>query len=302
MVNYNDLSIRLVLSIGAAHIMTAFNESEHFFEIVVTSSYLRGFMVSFIIALLVINYIYLVTTRLDRLYNWVEHTFIRFIWQLLLGFAIPALIVFLFVALFLTFYDINIFNTVYLPQDYPLVLLMLLVINLYYFGLYHFLMVKKPIAIVVSPEDQTEIYPVPDSSNQEFALNQEPVYKEILMITTPLETFPVNTDDVAYVFRINDNVFIRLKAMQHLNEAYEVNYSLKDLEILLDPSKFFRINRQMIVNFYCVSSFRPETSKTLMLTLNPELYLTKKDIPSEYQKLLVVSETKTPRFKLWMDR
>jgi len=301
-VHYNDLSIRLVLGIAAAHIMTAFNESEHFFEIVVTSSYLRGFLASLIIAFLVINYIYYVTTKLDRLYNWVDNTFIRFVWQVLLGFAVPALVVFLFVALFLTLYGINIFNTVYLPQDYPLALLMLVVINLYYFGLYHFLTVKKPLEVVVAPDDQTEISAEPSSSFQEVSLNTEPVYKEMIMITTPLKTFPVNTDDVAYVFRLNDNVFILLKTMQHLNEAYQVSYSLKDLETLLDPSKFFRINRQMIVNFYCVSSFRPESAKTLMLTVSPELYPIEKDVPLEHQKLLVVSETKTPRFKLWMDR
>lgn len=299
-VNYNDLSIRIVLSVAAAHIMTSYNEPEGFFEMVLTSSYLRGFVGGFVIAFLTINYVYQLTLRLDQKYEWHRQTFSRFFWQLLLGLCVPAIIVFLLVALFFSIYRINIFETEYLSQDYPLVLLMLLVINLYYFGLYHFLILKSPVGVQpdISENGTAESQPISATIQKE----DEPTYKETIIITTPLKTFPIHTDEIAYIFRLSDGVFLRLKAMKDMSESYQTNYSLKDLEALLDPSKFFRINRQMIICYQSVAAFRNETAKTLLLTLDPEPYPIDKDTPPEHQKLMVVSETRTPRFKLWIDR
>src|SRR5690606_22720075 len=144
----------------------------------------------------------------------------------------------------------------------------------------------------------TDMKPAPEKE----IVTVEPIYKETLIITTALKTFPVRTDDIVYIFRINDGVFIRLLAMKDLAESYPVNYSLKDLEALLDPALFFRINRQMIVSRSSVDSFRNESPKTLFLSLIPKLFSDDKNIPAEYIKLPVVSETKTPRFKIWMNR
>lgn len=288
-VRYNDLPIRIFLAVIAAHIMTIYNEQDSFFEALFTISYLRGFIASFVMAYVVLWYIYYITTRLDRRYDWHSQTLIRFILQACIGFIAPAIIAFLLVALFLSIYDINILNTVYLKQDYPLVLLMLLAANLYYFGLYSFLIARPVIA--VSSEEAGQQEPPADH-----------VYRETIIITTTLKIFPVNTDDIAYIFRMGDGVFIRLRDMKDIKESYRANYSLKDLEALLDPSKFFRINRQMTVHFQSVVSFRQETSKTLLLTLDPEMYPVHADIPPEHIKLTVVSENRTPKFKLWMKR
>lgn len=288
-VRYNDLPIRIFLAVIAAHIMTIYNEHDGFFEALFTISYLRGFIASLVMAYMMLWYIYYITTRLDRRYDWHNHTLIRFILQACIGFIAPAIIVFLLVALFLWMYGIKILDTVYLEQDYPLVLLMLLAANLYYFGLYSFL-VARPVIAVSSAE----------------AAPQEPLaehtYRETIIITTTLETFPVNTDDIAYIFRMGDGVFIRLRDMKDIKESYQTNYSLKDFEALLDPSKFFRINRQMTVHFQSVVSFRQETAKTLLLTLDPEMYPVRSDIPPEHIKLTVVSENRTPKFRLWMKR
>lgn len=304
-IKYHDSGIRIVLSILAAHVMTAYNEPEGFFKIILSPSYLRGFIASFVIALLIIQLIYFITVKLNKIYIWHEQPLLRFLWQLLLGFIAPAVAVFLLVALFFRIYGINVFHTEYISQDYPLVLLMLLCINLYYFGLHYFLLTAKhteepqdsiapsstePVTNITTPAPEQEIPMV------------EPLYKETLIITTALKTFPVRTDDIVYIFRINDGVFIRLISMKDISESYPVNYSLKELEALLDPALFFRINRQMIVSRNSVDSFRNESPKTLFLTLTPELFSDAKNTPEEYKKLPIVSETKTPRFKVWMSR
>jgi len=296
-VKYNDTGIRVVLSLIAAHIMSSYNEVEGFFELVFTISYIRGFLVSFVIAFIILTYIYSITVRLDRLFDWHNNTFQRFIWQVILGIAAPALIVFALVALFLWLYDINIFRTKYLDQDYPLVLLMLLIVNLYYFGLYCFLITKMKVKYSLSQAEIEDPQAIPQNA-PEYQLP----FKETIIINTPLKTFPIKTDEIAYIFRLSDGVFIRLQSMVNLNESYPTNYSLKDLESLLDPSKFFRINRQMIVSYRSVISFQSETPKTLSLNLYPELYPVDRDIPAGHEKLTIVSENRSPSFKLWMER
>lgn len=299
-VRYNDGGMRFVLSIIAAHIMVAYNEPESFFKIIFTMSYIRGFVASFVMSFVIINYIYLVTLKLDKKYDWHYHIFIRFIWQVLCGIILPSVLIFLLVTLFFKIYGIDIFKTEYLQQDYPLVLLMLLVVNLYYFGLYHF-HIGRTLALERTAAPDIENI-VSQPANLQIPAEDQPNYKETIIINTLLETFPINTDDIAYIFRINDGVFIRLKNMKDLNHSYQTSYSLKELETFLNTSKFFRINRQMIVNFQAVASFRPETAKTLSLTLVPELHTPDQEIPVEEQKLAIVSESRTPRFKLWMDR
>lgn len=58
----------------------------------------------------------------------------------------------------------------------------------------------------------------------------------------------------------------------------------------------------MIVNFHSVVTFRPETAKTILLTLNSALCSPLENVPIENFKWTIVSETRTQRFKLWMDR
>src|SRR5690606_32021692 len=171
-IKYSDSGIRIVLSILAAHIMTVYNEPEGFFKIILSPSYLRGFIASFVIALLIIQLIYFITVRLNKVYIWHEQPLLRFLWQLLLGFLTPAVAVFLLVALFFRIYSIDVFHTEYISQDYPLVLLMLLCINLYYFGLHYFLLTAKhteqpheatvlpgtdPVTCITTPAPEKEI-------------------------------------------------------------------------------------------------------------------------------------------------
>lgn len=295
-VQYKDFGIRLVLSLVAAHVMTAYNEPESFFEVVATESYRRGFIASFVMAFLIVNFIYYITIRLDRLYTWHKQTFLRFLWQVLLGIVAPALLACILVALFFRMYGINIFDTEYLLQDYPLVILMLLMINLYYFALYYYIIATQRVDTVVEVETEDNL------GNAQTLLSDEPTYKETIIINTTLKTFPINTDDIAYIYRVSDEVFIRLKSMEYLSESFTVSYSLKELETMLDPVKFFRINRKMIVHFQSITSFHNETPKSLLLSLTPALYNENGKIPFEYAKLPVVSENRTPRFKEWMNR
>ena len=73
---------------------------------------------------------------------------------------------------------------------------------------------------------------------------------------------------------------------------YGVDYSLEQLQTMLDPLKFFRINRECIVNLEAISLMYSYSSSRLQLTLRDK----------EKSDLFVVSRDKVAEFKRWIDR
>jgi len=73
---------------------------------------------------------------------------------------------------------------------------------------------------------------------------------------------------------------------------YGIDYSLDQLQEILDPRKFFRINRECIVNIDSISLMYSYSSSRLQLTLKGR----------EQNDLFVVSRDKVAEFKKWIDR
>ena len=94
-------------------------------------------------------------------------------------------------------------------------------------------------------------------------------------------------DDIAYIIIENQMVHpILFSKRQH-----SLDYNLDELELLLNPKRFFRINRQMIVNIKAIKSIQPYFNARLLITLDP---------PST--KECVVSREKTNLFKQWIEQ
>lgn len=90
-------------------------------------------------------------------------------------------------------------------------------------------------------------------------------------------------------FHINErNVF--LSDLQ--GKDYGIDYSLEQLQTMLDARKFFRINRECIVNIDAIALMYSYSSSRLQLTL--------KNI--EKSDLFVVSRDKVGEFKRWIDK
>jgi DNA-binding LytR/AlgR family response regulator len=73
---------------------------------------------------------------------------------------------------------------------------------------------------------------------------------------------------------------------------YGIDYSLDQLQTMLDPRKFFRINRECIVNIDAISLMYSYSSSRLQLTLKEK----------EKSELFVVSRDKVAEFKRWIDK
>ena len=90
-------------------------------------------------------------------------------------------------------------------------------------------------------------------------------------------------------FHINErSVFLN----DNQGRDYGVDYSLDQLQTMLDPRKFFRINRECIINIESISLMYSYSSSRLQLTLKDR----------EKSDLFVVSREKVAEFKRWIDR
>ncbi|OKS85698.1 LytTR family DNA-binding domain-containing protein [Mucilaginibacter polytrichastri] len=266
-----------------------YNEPDTFFEAVFTGSYWIGMAGSFVIAILLTTYIHFVTVRLDKKLDWKHHAILRLLWQSVFGFFVPAFGAFLLAAGFFAIYNINILKTTYLSEDYTIILLMLLVLNVYYFGINSYLLRDSREPDITTGE------------NGEKGVSINPA-REVLIVDTPTRSIPVKLDTAAYFFILGGAVFMRTTEMPSINDSYRLDIPLKTLEGMLDKRLFFRINRQMIVNFNACKFYRPGKNKTLELFPEPALYASGAKIPTEHERLHIISEDRVAPFRLWMDR
>lgn len=71
---------------------------------------------------------------------------------------------------------------------------------------------------------------------------------------------------------------------------YGIDYSLEQLQEILDPRKFFRINRECIVSIDSIGLMYSYSSSRLQLTMKGQ------------EKRFVISRDKVANFKKWVDR
>ena len=115
----------------------------------------------------------------------------------------------------------------------------------------------------------------------------EAAFKTRFLVKSGQTMKPVLSDDIAYFIIESQLVFLT----DHGGKRYLVEHTLDDLEKKLDPTRFFRINRQMIVALQSVAAIHPYFNSRLKLDLSPE--------PDAD---VLVSRMKVNEFKKWLDQ
>ncbi len=113
-------------------------------------------------------------------------------------------------------------------------------------------------------------------------------YKSRFLIKIGEKYRSVTSGEISH-FHINErSVF--LSDIQ--GKDYGIDYSLEQLQGMLDPHRFFRINRECIVNIDSIALMYSYSSSRMQLTLRN----------FEKSDLFVVSRDKVAEFKKWVDR
>jgi two-component system LytT family response regulator len=96
----------------------------------------------------------------------------------------------------------------------------------------------------------------------------------------------ITSNDIAYIYTTQKAVFIVTSS----GKEYPIDKSLENLEKELDPKKFFRINRQFIVNIKSIGHMHTASKSRVKLDLTPPFTADE----------VIVSTEKSPLFKDWL--
>lgn len=113
-------------------------------------------------------------------------------------------------------------------------------------------------------------------------------YKSRFLIKTATGFSSIPVNQISHFHICERCVFLKDKS----GKDYGLDYSLDQLQKVLDPDKFFRINRDCIICIDSISRISAYSSSRLQLMISNE---TDNDI-------FVVSRDKTGEFKKWIDR
>jgi DNA-binding LytR/AlgR family response regulator len=95
----------------------------------------------------------------------------------------------------------------------------------------------------------------------------------------------VEPDQIAYIHSLSKNTFLRT----HEGKDLPLEESLDRLEPQLDPEKFFRLNRQLLVNIHSIKELLAYSKSRVKVMLQPA-----------YDDDAIVSSERSADFKRWL--
>ncbi|MCU7552381.1 LytTR family DNA-binding domain-containing protein [Chitinophagaceae bacterium LB-8] len=110
--------------------------------------------------------------------------------------------------------------------------------------------------------------------------------KTRILVRKGMEHVALQLDDIALFYTENKVVYVFDKC----GKKYLADKNLSDLELQLDKDRFFRVNRQYIVNINFIRSFKAFERVKLQV----ELTL------SDWHHHIIVSQETAPLFKKWL--
>ncbi len=110
-------------------------------------------------------------------------------------------------------------------------------------------------------------------------------FQERFIVRVGAQIKLIHDHEIAYLFTENKVVYL----VTFSNQKFVVDITLESFEKLLNPSLFYRINRQFIVHLKAIQKMVPASKQRIELTLSPV---------STYET--ITSFERTPQFKKWL--
>jgi two-component system, LytTR family, response regulator LytT len=109
--------------------------------------------------------------------------------------------------------------------------------------------------------------------------------KKRFLVTYQQKLLSIAVEDIAYFF--SDNRFIFFRTFD--NRKFLVDYRMDELETMLDPQLFFRINRSYIISINSILVIHAYSGYRFKINLNPSA-----------DKEMIVSRERIVGFKKWL--
>lgn len=112
-------------------------------------------------------------------------------------------------------------------------------------------------------------------------------YKERLLVYKGGDMVSLPVNDILYFYKDGRNMLVTTSS----GEAYCLSVTIQELESQLDPDKFFRLNRQYLVNIAALKKISPFFNSKLIVLL---FHCSDRNI--------IVSKERAVLFKEWLNR
>lgn len=119
------------------------------------------------------------------------------------------------------------------------------------------------------------------------SIKQPTSYRQRFVISGKDRFFPVSVNEIAYFYSVNRITF----GITHSSIEHVIDFSLDNLTSQLDPSKFYRANRQYIVGIDAIRKVETYLHGKAIIRVDP---------PSH--DIITVSRDRVPEFREWMNQ
>jgi DNA-binding LytR/AlgR family response regulator len=110
-------------------------------------------------------------------------------------------------------------------------------------------------------------------------------FKDRFLVKSGQKLVSVSENDIAYFLSQDKLTYL----LTHAGNKYVVDYTLDDLDALLNPKTFFRLNRQVFSSLQSINSVHTYFNGKLKIDVTPK-----------YADELIVSRERAPDFKAWL--
>lgn len=123
----------------------------------------------------------------------------------------------------------------------------------------------------------------------ETLAESKPDYKKRFLLQYGEKLKKIEVEDIAYFYAQDKVVYLTMFDKQ----TYPMDHSLNQLEELIDPDQFFRINRQMLISYPSIQQMYAYSRSRIKIDLKP---------PEPKGIKALVSIDRTPVFREWIDK
>lgn len=285
---YRDKYIILLMSILIGHFFVVIGRDESLIQLWLEAHYYRDTLITALITMSIWGLVRYITSYLDKRSAWTENILIRLLWQVIMGLGIPILLTLILVFLFFTFIQQDILKSTFPIYEFPVSILVILMLNIYYAAYFFYNELQKKQLIIRELIEHT-LQPLPDKDDQKVevsAKNSKADFKT-LIVNSGMKNIPIETDKIAYFFKEDDYLYL----ITFDREKFVLNMTLDELGQKLNPEQFFRANRQMIVNRKSCKFFTLHEFGKIILSVEPAL-----------DTEITISQKKATEFKEWLSR
>ncbi|MCS3050434.1 LytTR family DNA-binding domain-containing protein [Parabacteroides johnsonii] len=116
--------------------------------------------------------------------------------------------------------------------------------------------------------------------------NPEKKYRTRFLITSTEKFYKLSIEEIAYFYTEEKITF----AVSHTGKEHIIDLTLERLFEQLDPDRFFRANRQIILHIDAITKIEPYFQNRIVVHVKPE-----------FKEKILISREKITAFKMWLN-